>query len=86
MGVHQLADNAGPSQHSPRVEDESPFSSGNGVLVPHCFCLLQEPQPQHPTWHLQMSPSARPEHQRALWSTILPTLTCRACFFFTGIL
>ena len=71
MGVHQLANNPGPSQHSPRVEDESAFSSGNGVLVPHRFCLLQEPQPQHPTWHLQVSASARPEHQGALWSTIL---------------
>ena len=41
------------------------------VPVPHCFCLPQEPQPQHPTWHLQVSASARPEHQGALWSTIL---------------
>ena len=62
---------AGPSHHRPRVEDENAFSSGNGTPVPHCFCLLQEPQPQRPTWHLQMSPSARPEHQGALWSAIL---------------
>ena len=73
MGVHHPADKAGPSQHSPRVEDESAFSPGSGVPVPHCFCLLQEPQPQHPTWHLLVSPSAGPKHQGALWSTILPT-------------
>ena len=40
---------AWPSHHRPRVEDESPFSSGNGVPVP---------QPQH-LWHLQMNPSAK---------------------------
>ena len=42
-----------------------------GVPVFQCLCFLEEPQPQHPTWHLQMSPSAKMEHQGALWSTIL---------------
>ena len=55
---------AWPSHHRPRVEDETAFSSENGVPVP---------QPQHPTWHLQMNSSAKPEHQGALWRTILPT-------------
>ena len=43
-----------------------------GAPLAQCFCLLQEPQLQHPTWHLQMSPSARLEFQGALWSTIIP--------------
>ena len=64
---------AGPSHHRPNVEDETAFSCGNGVPVPQCSCLLQEPQPQHLTCHLQMSPSARPHHQGARGSTILPT-------------
>ena len=42
------------------------------ATVTQSFCLLQEPQPQLPTCHLQMSPSARLEHQGQLWSTILP--------------
>ena len=45
-----------------------------GAPLVYCVCLLQEPQPQHPTWHLQMSPSARLEHQGLLWSMILPKL------------
>ena len=44
----------------------------HGAPLAYCVCLLQEPQPQHPTCHLQMSPSARLEHQGALWKTILP--------------
>ena len=49
---------------SPRQELKmivpSPLS---GVPLAQCFCLLQEPQPQHPTWHFQMGPSVRLEHQ-----------------------
>ena len=49
---------------SPRQELKmivpSPLS---GVPLAQCFCLLQEPQPQHPTWHFQIGPSARLEHQ-----------------------
>ena len=69
-----------PSKHRPRFEDESVFSSGNGVHFPHCLCLLQEPRPQHPTWKVQMNLSARPEHQGALWSTILLKYSHPACF------
>ena len=58
---------------SPRKELKMIVSSPlHGAPLAQCFCLLQEPQPQHPTWHPQMSPSARLEHQGALWSTILP--------------
>ena len=61
------------SHHRPRAEDETAFFSGNGVPVPRCFHLLQEPQLQNLTWNLQMNPSARLEHHGALWSPILPT-------------
>ena len=61
------------SHYRPRAEDETAFFSGNGVPVPQCFHLLQEPQLQHLTWNLQMNPSARLEHHGVLWSTILPT-------------
>ena len=53
---------AGPSHHRPRVEDESVFSSGNGILVPQCFCLLQEPQLQQTTLKVHKNRSAREEY------------------------
>ena len=39
-----------------------------GVPVFQCFCLLQEPQLQHPPWHLQMSHRDRLEHQVGSWA------------------
>ena len=61
---------AGPSHKNQQLRMRVRFPLG-GVPIFHCFCLLQEPQPQHPTWLLQMSPGARPKHEGALWSTIL---------------
>ena len=53
---------AGPSHQDQQLRTRVPSPLG-GVPLFQCLCLLQEPQPQHPTWHLQMSPSARLEHQ-----------------------
>ena len=62
---------SGPSQQDQELRMIVPSPLG-GATVTQGFCLLQEPQPQHPTCHLQMSPSARLDHQGVLWSTILP--------------
>ena len=70
---------SGPSHQDQKLKMRVPSPLG-GVPVFHCFCLLQEPQPQHPTCHLQMSPGARLEHQGALWSTILPKYSHPRCF------
>ena len=78
MDIYLPPGNCQAQSQRPTVKDESDFSSG-GVPVFQCLCLLQEPQPQHPTWHLQMSPSARLEHQGALWSTILPKYSHPRC-------
>ena len=62
---------AGPSHQDQQLRMRV-LSPLGGVPVFQCVCLLQEPQPQHPTRHLQMSLGARLEHQGALWSTIPP--------------
>ena len=61
----------GPSYQDQQLRMRVP-SPLCGAPFTQCFCLLQEPQPQHPTRHLQMGPNVKLEHQGALWSTILP--------------
>ena len=70
---------AGPSHQDQQLRMRVPSPLG-GVPVFQCVCLLQEPQPQHPTRHHQMSLSARLEHQGALWSTIPPKYSHPWCF------
>ena len=46
---------ARPSHKNQQLRMRVPSHLG-GVPLFQCLCLLQEPQPQHPIWHLQMSP------------------------------
>ena len=55
MDIYLPPGNGQAQSPRPTVEDESALSLG-GVPVFQCLGLLQESQPQHPTWHLQMSP------------------------------
>ena len=70
---------AGPSHKDQQLRMRVCSPLG-GVPVFQCFCLLQKPQPKHPTWHLQTRRSARLEHEVALWSTILPKYSHPWCF------
>ena len=53
---------SGPSHQDQELRMIVPSPLGEDTVT-QSFCLLQEPQPQHPTCHLQMSPSAGLKHQ-----------------------